>query len=120
MDPKETAAMTEASGLVDPDRARPASTTSSGPDGSAHGLSMPSQEDLERWAEELREMTVKGAPLALCRLPCGDMGGAPALTGSLNRSERTPCRTTRTTAPELARSRSLRSGRAAQFRERPQ
>jgi hypothetical protein len=62
MDPEETAAMTEASGLMDPDRARTASTTSSGPDGSAHALSMPSQEDLERWAEKLREMTVK-APL---------------------------------------------------------
>ena len=35
-------------------------------------------------------MTVKGAPLALCRLPCGDMGGAPALTRqSTIRSERT-------------------------------
>ncbi|MBR1034009.1 hypothetical protein [Bradyrhizobium liaoningense] len=63
MDPNETAAMTEASGLVDPERATLTSTRpSSGPNGSAHPLGMPSQENMERWAEKLREVTVK-APL---------------------------------------------------------
>ncbi|WP_445216993.1 hypothetical protein ACKWRH_33435 [Bradyrhizobium sp. Pa8] len=60
MDPKETAAMTEASGLVDPERATVASARSSGAEGSA--LGMPSQDDFDRWAEKLREVTVK-APL---------------------------------------------------------
>jgi hypothetical protein len=61
MDPKETAAMTEASGLVDPER-KHTSTRLSGFDGQAHTLGLPSQDDPERWAEKLREVTVK-APL---------------------------------------------------------
>ena len=65
MDPNETAAMTEASGLVDPERTAPTSTRpSSASDRSAQPFDMPSQEDMERWAEKLREVTVK-APLRL-------------------------------------------------------
>lgn len=63
MDQKETAAMTEASGLVDPERSRLGSATpSSGSEGSVYAFGVPSHEDMERWAGKLRDVTVK-APL---------------------------------------------------------
>ncbi|MCP3442328.1 hypothetical protein [Bradyrhizobium sp. CCGUVB14] len=63
MDIKESSAMTEASGLVnDLDGTELAAGANAGRTANARPLAMPTQDDVMRWADHLRDVTVK-APL---------------------------------------------------------
>lgn len=83
MDMKEASAMTEPSGLTDAqggiERASEA-----GPSGRAEPRVFqrhsPQSDMAVRWADQLREVTVKAPPaVALRRVPAGSLGRAPAL-----------------------------------------